>query len=183
MKEEWRLINWIPNLRGAYEISNLGNVRRTAFIRHEHYSNTYQVIHKTRYLTPTDNGNGYKIVGLPVNTATGSTNKNFYVHRLVAMAFISNPENKPEINHKDHNRNNNKSSNLEWVTDAENTQYSAHLMCHPTSKSKTRGIVNRKGKFEVQLYHKNKYYYVGRFSTLDEAICARDHKDKELGIV
>lgn len=181
--EEWRLINWIPQLRGAYEVSSFGNVRRTAFYRHNHYTDTYQIIHKIRGLTPTDNGNGYKIVGMPIDTDTGIKNKNFYVHRLVATAFISNPERKPEINHKDHNRANNNASNLEWVTDKENTNYSAHLMCHPRSKSVTRGIAHRKNAFEVSVYHKNKYYYVGRFLTVEEAIKARDEKDKELGIV
>lgn len=180
--EEWRLINWIPELRGSYEVSNLGNVRRTAFLRHEHYSNTYQVIRKIKNLAPTDNGKGYKIVGLPINTETGAKIKNFYIHRLVAIAFIANPEKKPEVNHKDHNRSNNNVNNLEWVTDKENTDYSVPLMCHPRSDSNTRGIVQRRGKYEVQIYHKSKYYYIGRFVTFEEAVVARDEKDKELGI-
>lgn len=181
--EEWRLINWIPELRGTYEVSNLGNVRRTACLRHEHYSNTYQVVRKIRNMTPTDNGNGYKIVGLSVSTEAGHRSRNFYVHRLVAIAFIANPENKPEVNHKDHNRENNRADNLEWVTDAENTQYSVHLMCHPNNNNQMRGIRLRKGKYEVQTYHKRKCYYIGRFLTLEEAIDARNQKDMELGII
>jgi hypothetical protein len=46
------------------------------------------------------------------------------IHRLVAMMFIPNPENKPCINHKDFNRSNCSVDNLEWVTDKENTKYS-----------------------------------------------------------
>jgi len=46
------------------------------------------------------------------------------LHRLVALHFIDNPENKPNINHKDDNRTNNHFSNLEWCTQKENIQYS-----------------------------------------------------------
>jgi hypothetical protein len=63
---------------------------------------------------------GYERTGLKVPTGGY---KNFYVHRLVALAFIPNPENKPQVNHKDSNRRNNKVSNLEWVTAKENTTH------------------------------------------------------------
>ena len=62
---------------------------------------------------------GYLIVSLWKN----NKGTNHYVHRIVAQAFITNPDNKPEVNHKDSNRLNPKTSNLEWVTREENVQH------------------------------------------------------------
>lgn len=177
--EVWKPIDWIEGIRGTYEISNFGSVRRTSMIRHNHYSNSYQTVHKIREMTPTNNGNGYMIISFPV----GAKKKSCYVHRLVARAFVPNPDNKPEVNHKDHDRANNNVNNLEWVTDKENTNYSVPLMHHPRNNSNERGIRYRKGSYEVQIYHKSKRYYVGRFKTFEEAVIARNAKDKELGLI
>ena len=94
--EEWRIVNNFEN----YEVSSLGNVRNN----------------KTgRVLKLTCRG-GYLFTGLCQN----SSSKTVPVHRLVALAFIDNPENKPQVNHKDKNRSNNTISNLEWSTASEN---------------------------------------------------------------
>lgn len=62
---------------------------------------------------------GYAHVTLQINKKP----KRFNIHRLVAIAFIPNPENKPYVNHIDGNKSNNHVENLEWVTAAENTQH------------------------------------------------------------
>lgn len=71
-------------------------------------------------LTPSDNGRGYKVVKMFIDGKWTSK----AVHRLVAEAWIDNPENLPEVNHIDCNRENNVVSNLEWCTHSYNVQYS-----------------------------------------------------------
>lgn len=82
----------------GYEISNLGNIKRNG------------------RLLKLSAWNQYKTIRL----RTESNEKTVYIHRLVAMAFIPNPENKPMINHIDGNKLNNTVSNLEWCTRQEN---------------------------------------------------------------
>lgn len=73
------------------------------------------------YLSSGDNGKGYKIVSLKMKGVRKW--KKCYIHRLVAIAFIPNPKNLPEVNHKDEDKSNNHISNLEWVTRVENVNY------------------------------------------------------------
>jgi hypothetical protein len=74
------------------------------------------------------------------------------IHRLVAIAFIPNPENKPDINHKDGNKKNNCIENLEWVTRSENTQHSFDIL-HRKSSSWRGGIdiFNKNNNFIIRV--------------------------------
>lgn len=101
--EEWKPIKNFE----MYLVSNFGRVRST---------------HKGKdfILKQINHFKGYKIVFL---YGTDFKNKKCFIHRLVAEAFIENPENKPFVNHIDCNKQNNNLSNLEWMTEAENTQY------------------------------------------------------------
>jgi hypothetical protein len=74
---------------------------------------------KGAVLKPYDNGYGYLIVDL----RKGNRKKHLRVHRIVAQAFIENPHNLPEVNHKDENKHNNVANNLEWCTSSYNKQY------------------------------------------------------------
>lgn len=145
----------IKGYRGLYKISNKGRVRSTGGI-----------------LTPTDNGKGYLIIGL----CKDGKRKNFYIHRLVAEAFIDNPEKKPVVNHKDYNTRNNDVNNLEWVTQKENIAHSINNMRGKKHNSKTntgeRNISYRATKDRYRVIINRKEY--GTFKTLKEAIAKRD---------
>jgi hypothetical protein len=109
MKEEWKDIQ---NYEGLYQVSNLGRVKS--------FRRSTKLRCKDEYiLKPFLANNGYAQVTLYNNTKKHK----FLVHRLVACAFIPNPDNLPQINHKDEDRTNNVVENLEWCTAEYNNAY------------------------------------------------------------
>lgn len=89
--------SWLPVIgyEGLYEVSDKGNVR--SLFRYK------------KQLKPSKGNNGY----LSVELFKGKQRKRASIHRLVATAFISNPQNLPQVNHKDENKHNNCVENLE----------------------------------------------------------------------
>jgi len=110
----------IVGYEGIYKISNSGVVIRKSILTKN--GNNYHFC-KERELINTLYNTGYFRVGL---TKNGKQIK-FYIHRLVAIAFIPNPENKPEVNHKDGDKTNNNYWNLEWSTISENSIHAYNL--------------------------------------------------------
>lgn len=106
MKEIWKDI---PNYEGYYQVSNLGKVMSL-----RSYGGNSR-----RIMKPCGNGTGY----LKVMLCKNSQQKQYLVHRLVAMAFIPNPNNYDFVNHKDENKMNNCVDNLEWCTKSYNSIY------------------------------------------------------------
>ena len=104
IQEVWKSISGYET---RYEISNLGRVK--------------SLVRNAKILIPgVDGRTGYAKIWLSGNDKV--TMK--YIHRLVAEAFVVNPNKKPHVNHKDFNRLNNSECNLEWVTPSENSNHS-----------------------------------------------------------
>jgi predicted XRE-type DNA-binding protein len=108
----------VKGYEGFYQVSNLGNVRSLER-KVAHRKKGYWQVLKERILKPGNNGKGY----LYLTFRKEGEAKNQTIHRLVANAFLDNPENKRCVNHKDGNKLNNKVSNLEWNTHIENMQH------------------------------------------------------------
>lgn len=117
MTEEWRDIKGYEDL---YQVSNLGRVR--SLDRYEFFS-LGKRFRKGIIIKSSEDKNGYNRVSL---TKDGKQ-KFFFVHRLVAEAFIPNPNNLPFINHKDEVKYNNCVDNLEWCTHEYNMNYGNRL--------------------------------------------------------
>ena len=127
--EEWRQISDFPNS----SVSNFGNVRNN----------------KTNKMLRLCNKSGYYNISL-----TNDNNyKTFKVHRLVALAFIENIENKPEVNHKDKNKLNNNVTNLEWMTRKENNIHRCEGIKITCNKNKPILRLNKDGNEILEKYN------------------------------
>lgn len=113
VKEVWK---YVVGLEGKYEVSNLGRVR--SLPRYLKCKGGALRFYYGRVLLPGTYPSGYRFVVL------SPSKKSYYIHRLVAMAFIPNPNNYPMVNHKDENPSNNNVENLEWCTCKYNNNYS-----------------------------------------------------------
>lgn len=115
MKEQWR---FIKGFEYRYSVSTLGRVRAETRICFNNRYGYYTL--KPKLLKPCLNNKSYLTVTLAKNGRSFPR----LVHRLVAEAFLLNPDNKPQINHIDGDRTNNNVDNLEWCSQSENNLHS-----------------------------------------------------------
>ena len=106
MTEIWKNIE---GYEGKYQVSNFGQVK--------------SMIGQEKVLHPKKHRTGHLQIGLHKD----KKRKTMYIHRLVAQAFIPNPDNLPCVNHKDENPNNNNVDNLEWCTQKYNCNYGTRV--------------------------------------------------------
>lgn len=123
-KTEWREVKEYIN----YEVNQFGEIR-----------------HKKRkkILKPRSNNGGYQYVNFKIN----GKNTNFAVHRIVANAFIPNPNGYTEVNHKDYDKTNNYVNNLEWVSSSQNKQHSYLKKENKKSRGKAVNQYTKDGVF------------------------------------
>lgn len=107
----------IPGYEDEYQVSNLGRVRSLDRTITDSWGRTYH--HKGRIMVQTVTNAGYIHVYI--------RNKSFNTHRLVAEAFIPNPQNLPQVNHKDEDKMNNRADNLEWCNQPYNINYGTNI--------------------------------------------------------
>lgn len=111
MEEIWKSFGYED-----YKVSNFGRIKSYKYDK-EH----------GKIMKPYKDTKGYLQIDLQLDGRKRQNRKHFAVHRLVAQAFIPNPDNLPQVNHKDENKENNHIDNLEWCTNEYNATYGTHV--------------------------------------------------------
>lgn len=144
--EEWKDI---AGYEGLYQVSNLGNVKSVARLhntKHGGYIQGERIIKAKKTDRLKRNNHSGRTEYLQVGLCSNGKTKMFLLHRLVALAFIPNPLNKPCVNHKNGNGFDNKVENLEWVTNSENIN---HAWRTGLMNDSTRKTMSEKAKLRT----------------------------------
>lgn len=135
MEEIWKDIK---DYEGLYQVSNFGRVKhlQVSWV----CSRGHKITKKENIIKGSYDKDGY----IKVMLSNKREHKRCSIHRLVAEAFIPNPQNKPQINHIDGNKKNNSINNLEWCTSKENIKHSIKI------------LKNNYGKYTEKMWEKNR---------------------------
>ena len=171
MKEIWKDI---PEYEGLYQVSNLGRIKSLERKVRSSTKDGFRIV-KEKILTPYDNGRGYLIIRL---SKQGKV-KSLSVHQIVAITFLGHVPNgmKYVINHKDYNKQNNNATNLEIITQRENTNKK-----HLKSTSQFVGVYWNKQnkKWQTSIMINRKQVLLGCFDNELEAHFAYQTKLNEI---
>lgn len=184
MEEVWKEVEGYEN----YEVSNMGRVRS---VDREVYQEGIGIRKlKGRTVKPWNNGNGYYKVCLGSYRTPDGKRKHptEFVHRLVAKAFLDNPNNFKDVDHINYDRADNRVSNLRWVTRRDNIRHSlpnqpltikAAKLANTGHKYITKRVQTR---YEVNVPISRGSRVVKSFKDLDTAIKWRNEKLKDIGV-
>jgi hypothetical protein len=154
--EEFRIIENFNN----YSVSNYGNVRNDL---------------TGRLLKPQIGSHGYPSVVLRYNNIS----KQFLIHRLVAIHFLENPDNKNYVDHIDGNKYFSRIENLRWATLSEN-QHNRRISSNNSTGVKGVYFDNQINKYRAQITIDNRKIHIGIYRTLEQAKNARQNKAREV---
>ena len=144
LQEIWKDIT---DYEGRYQVSNFGRIK---CLEKKRYLQNSLIIYPEKIMSLVPNHKGYLMVGLWGN----GKYKTYSVHRIVAKHFVPNPDNLPQVNHKDTNKQNNIFSNLEWCTNSINIKH-AHannLMSHANyAKGQNHGMSKNSNELIVYI--------------------------------
>lgn len=148
MNQEEEIWKSIIGYEGLYEVSNVGRVRSIDRIVFQQGRNQK---YRGKIMSPYLNNTGYFCVRLSKN----NKKRTFTIHRLVATAFIPNPNNYPCVNHKDETPKNNNVENLEWCTNEYNVNYGTATFRRAVKMGKRVAQYDKNGKLVATFYSVN----------------------------
>ncbi|MDR1339797.1 MAG: NUMOD4 motif-containing HNH endonuclease [Prevotellaceae bacterium] len=160
----------IADYEGLYQVSSLGGVKRLPLSRINPLTKTFNKNGKILSYSP--NNKGYVVVHLFKN-GIGRSHK---VHRLVAKTFISNDENKAEVNHINGIKSDNRVANLEWVTRSENQKHAFSTGLNKANKSNKGKFLGNHSRARIIVEFDGNGKITGEFSSIKEAtiICRKE---------
>lgn len=164
---------WKPviDYENYYMISNMGNVLSIGHL------NSYGQYYRRKYpilLRPNKPRNYYAVV-----LCKNKEHHLCLIHRLVAQAFIQNPQNLPQVNHKDGNKENNHVTNLEWVTAKENVLHSFNVLGRKPNKPNIGRYGSKNFNSKCVVVYNSKMQLIGEYGSAIEAAHATN-KNKDM---